>query len=66
MIAIAICRLGSWRLNKNSSNQDSLLLPAIEILLEEVYESSDYKGRLNGLLIHLMSNGIIDFLCIIS
>lgn len=65
MIAISICRLGSWRLNKNAYNQDSLLLPAIEILLEEVYESSDYKGRLNGLL-HLMSNGIIDFLCISS
>lgn len=62
MNVIVICR----RLIRNSFNKDYLLFPAIEILLEEVYESSEYRGCLNGLLIHLMSNGIIDFPCIVS
>lgn len=32
-------------------------MPAIEILLEEMYEPKYLRGHSNGLLVHLISNG---------
>lgn len=36
-------------------------MPAIELLLEEMYEQKRYKDRSNGLLVHLLSDGMLCF-----
>lgn len=36
-------------------------MPAIEILLEEMYEPKYHRGHSNGLLVHLISNGTFCF-----